>query len=75
MVEEIPILSAHIEGTIRAIAKLHADHREEAGRLQQLIERLTAWIGLPQFIAALTVVIELGPSATSDTGVRKSALG
>ena len=24
MVEEIPILSAHIEGTIRAIAKLHA---------------------------------------------------
>jgi uncharacterized membrane protein len=59
MVEEIPILSAHIEGTIRAIAKLHADHREDAGRLQQLIERLTAWIGLPRFIAALTVVIEL----------------
>jgi uncharacterized membrane protein len=59
MVEEIPILPAHIEDTIRAIAKLHADHREEAGCLQQLVERLTAWIGRPQFIAALTVVIGL----------------
>jgi uncharacterized membrane protein len=59
MADEIPILPAHIEDTIRAIAKLHADHREEAGSLQQLVERLTAWIGRPQFIAALTVFIGL----------------
>ena len=59
MVDETPILPAHIEDTIQAIAKLHADHRQEAGTLQRFIERLTAWIGRPRFIAALTVVIML----------------
>lgn len=59
MVDETPILPAHIEDTIRAIAKLHADHRQEAGALQRFVERLTAWIGRPGFIAALTVVIML----------------
>ena len=59
MVDETPILPAHIEDTIQAIAKLHADHRQEAGTLQRLVERLTAWIGRPRFIAALTVVIML----------------
>jgi hypothetical protein len=34
MAAETPILPAHIEETIRAIAKLHADHREEAGRFK-----------------------------------------
>ena len=53
------ILPAHIEETIRAIAKLQADHREEAGALQRLVERLTAWIGQPRFIALLTVFVTL----------------
>jgi uncharacterized membrane protein len=57
MVDDTPILPAHIEDTLRAIAKLHADHRQEAGALQRLVERLTAWIGRPQFVALLTVVI------------------
>ncbi len=56
---DTPILPAHIEDTIQAIAKLHADHRQEAGRLQRMVERLTAWIGRPQFIAALTVIVAL----------------
>ena len=59
MVDETPILPAHIEDTIQAIAKLHADHRQEAGTLQRFVERLTAWIGRPQCIAALTGVILL----------------
>jgi uncharacterized membrane protein len=59
MSDETPILPAHIEDTIRAIAKLHADHRQEAGNLQQLVERLTAQIGRPQFIAILTAVVGL----------------
>lgn len=54
-----PILPAHIEDTIAAIAKLHADHRLEAGRLQRLVERLTAWIGRPNFVGGLTLIILL----------------
>lgn len=56
---ETPILPAHIEDTIQAIAKLHADHRQEAGTLQRSVERLTAWIGRPQIIAALTAIVVL----------------
>ena len=52
-----PILPAHIEDTIAAIAKLHADHRLQTGSLQRLVERLTAWIGRPNFIAGLTMVV------------------
>ena len=52
-----PILPAHIEDTIAAIAKLHADHRLQTGRLQRLVERLTACIGRPSFIAAMTAVV------------------
>ena len=59
MVDATPILPAHIDDTIQAIAKLHSDHRQEAGTLQRLVERLTASIGRPQFIAALTTGIAL----------------
>jgi uncharacterized membrane protein len=59
LVAETPILPAHIEDTIQAIAKLHSDHRQEAGALQRIVERLTAWIGRPPFIAAMTIVIGL----------------
>ena len=54
-----PILPAHIEDTLQAIAKLHADHRQSAGRLQRMVERLTALIGRPRFIAVLTVVVAI----------------
>lgn len=54
-----PILPAHIEATIAGIAKLHADHRLQMGNLQRLVERLTAWIGRPGFIAGLTVIVIL----------------
>ena len=57
MTAETPILPAHIEDTVQAIAKLHADHHLEAGKLQRLVEQLTAWIGRPQFIALLTTII------------------
>ena len=42
MVAETPILPAHIEDTVQAIAKLHADHHLEAGKLQRFVERLRA---------------------------------
>lgn len=59
MTTDTPILPAHIEDTLQAIARLHADHRQGAGRLQRIVERLTALIGRPRFIAALTVVVAL----------------
>ncbi len=59
MTTDTPILPAHIEDTLQAIAKLHADHRQSAGRLQRVVERLTGLIGRPRFIAALTVVVAL----------------
>lgn len=54
---DTPILPAHIEGTVEAIAKLHADHHRQAGKLQRLVERLTSSIGRPRFIAGMTIVI------------------
>jgi hypothetical protein len=46
MAAETPILPAHIEETISAIAKLHADQHQEAGTLQRLVEGLTARMDL-----------------------------
>jgi len=54
MAVETPILPAHIQDTVEAIAKLHAEHQQSAGRLQRVVEQLTGWIGRPQFIALLT---------------------
>ena len=59
MAAETPILPAHIEETIQAIAKLHSDHRREAGPVQRVVERLTGWIGRPGFIAGMTIAILL----------------
>lgn len=59
MTAATPILPAHIEDTVQAIAKLHADHQQEAGKLQKLVEHLTAQIGRPQFLALLTIGIIL----------------
>jgi uncharacterized membrane protein len=59
MAAETPILPAHIEETIQAIAKLHSDHHREAGPVQGVVERLTGWIGRPGFIAGMTIAIIL----------------
>ena len=69
MSEETPILPAHIEDTLRAIAKLHADHRMSAGRLQRVVERSTELIGRPLFIAVLTVVVALWTGGNVVSGI------
>lgn len=55
--DEDAILPAHIETTVEAIARLHADHLREAGALQRLVENMTAWIGRPVVVAGLSVVL------------------
>lgn len=52
-----PILPAHIEDTVQAIAKLHAEHYERATPLQRAIDRMTASIGQPASIAIITIIV------------------
>ena len=52
-----PILPAHIDDTIRAIARLHAEQQGEATTSQRLVERLTAGAGRPRSLIALTALM------------------
>ena len=52
-----PILPAHIEDTVQAIARFHAEHHDRATPLERMIEGLTARAGSPKFIGLLTVAV------------------
>ena len=56
MAEETPILPAHIEDTVQAIAKLHADHYARASPLQNLVDATTARAGRPSFIVGVVAL-------------------
>ena len=51
------ILPAHIEETVQAIAKLHAEHHERATPFQKFTEGLTDRAGRPSFMVWLLVVV------------------
>ena len=57
MTDELPILPAHIQTTVEAIARLHDEHRRGATAIQRLVDRLTASIGRPRFVVLLTVTV------------------
>jgi uncharacterized membrane protein len=50
-----PLLPAHIEETIQSIARLRAEHEESATPTQRTVDRVTALLGRPWFLGALTV--------------------
>ena len=52
----LSLLPAHIEETIRSIARLHGEHHQNATPLQRAVDRITGLLGRPRFIGALTVV-------------------
>src|ERR1700730_19138704 len=52
----LPLLPAHIEETIQSIARLHAEHHQNATPLQRTADRLTALLGRPRFIGVLTAI-------------------
>jgi uncharacterized membrane protein len=52
---ESPILPAHIEETVQAIARLHAQHRQGATRVQRLVEGLTRGVGRPSAAGVLAL--------------------
>ena len=54
---ETPILPAHIEDTIKAIARFHAEHSERATEFEKLIARTTAFAARPRFIAMLSSIV------------------
>ncbi len=51
------ILPAHIEETVRAIARLQADHRARATPLQKVLDAMTARAGRPSFIPMITLAV------------------
>ena len=52
--EDSPIPHIHIEETIRAIARLHAEHQANATRYQRVVERITWALSRPGFILGLS---------------------
>jgi uncharacterized membrane protein len=52
-----PILSDHIEETVRSIAQLQAEHHQKATPLERAMDRLTGLLGRPRFIIVLTVIV------------------
>lgn len=55
--EPPPNLPVHIEENIRAIARLHAEHHQNATPLQRAVDRMTALLVRPRFILVLTVIV------------------
>ena len=54
---DTPILPAHIETTIQAIARLHAEHHEGATPLERILERTTALAAQPGFVGLLAALV------------------
>jgi uncharacterized membrane protein len=54
---QLPLLPAHIEATIRSIARLHAEHHQNATPFQRAVDRVTALVGRPRFLGVLTVIV------------------
>ena len=52
-------LPPHIDETVKAITRLHAEHRRRATPLQRAVEQMTAQMGRPRFVGLLTVGIML----------------
>ncbi len=57
MAADTPILPGHIEDTVQSIARLHAEHYQQATRLQKIVDRMTALVGRPGFVGLLTTVV------------------
>ena len=59
MPADTPILPAHIDETIRAIAELHVQHHRQATPVQRAVDRLTSLVSRPRFVGWLTLAIML----------------
>jgi uncharacterized membrane protein len=57
MSDETRILPAHIEETVRSIARLQTAHEEQASPLQRSTNRITASAGQPKFLVVVTIAM------------------
>jgi uncharacterized membrane protein len=48
---------AYVEQTVRTIARLHAEHHQDASSFEQFTDRATRLLAHPLFIAAVTIII------------------
>jgi uncharacterized membrane protein len=55
--ERPEILPPHIEQTVQAIARLHAEHHRNATSLQRSVDRTTAVVAHPAFIVVVTAAV------------------
>ena len=53
------LLPAHIEVTIRSIARLHAEHHQNATPIQHAVDRVTALLGHPRSLGIVAGWINL----------------
>jgi uncharacterized membrane protein len=60
---QTPILPAHIEQTIEAIAALHLDHHRRSTPTQKLVMRLTRLVAQPRFVGVVMVLVLVWLSA------------
>jgi uncharacterized membrane protein len=52
-----PVISDHIEQTIRSVAQLRADHHESATAIERAVDRTTALLSRPWLLGVMTVVV------------------
>ncbi|WP_294532693.1 DUF1003 domain-containing protein [uncultured Rhodoblastus sp.] len=52
-----PVIPDHIDETISSIAKLRAEHRNKATKLQRMVDSMVKLVGRPQFIGVISLVI------------------
>jgi uncharacterized membrane protein len=57
MASEVPPVPPHVEESVAAIAKLHAEHYRRAGAFQRLVSAATAIVARPRTLALITFMI------------------
>ena len=65
MTDATPILPAHIERTVQAIAELHAQHHRQSTPVQRAVARLTDVMARPRFVGWLTLALGLWIAANA----------
>jgi uncharacterized membrane protein len=59
MASRVPTVPPHVEESIAAIAKLHAEHYGQAGAFQRLVSAATAMVARPRTLGLITLVIAI----------------
>lgn len=53
------VLPQHVEETVHTIERLHAEHHDQATRIDRTVDRVTALLGRPAFLGILSLLVLL----------------